>query len=153
MPQPLLDLSPFLSNQGILFLENGTDKQQALEQLAATAAQGENVTDPDAFRLAIFEREQVSSTGIGKGVALPHAKLPSNTGFSITIGISSSGIAYDASDDKDVYVIFMIAASDKDRKEYLRLLATVASTLKNENSFLQLQNTSSAQEVLDLLKL
>lgn len=151
MPHAPLDLIPFLSSTRILFLGDSISKDQVLEQMASNAAEDHSVTDPEAFRLAIFEREEVSSTGIGKGVAVPHAKLASNNGFSITIGISTSGIDYHASDDQPVHVLFMIAANDTDRREYLRLLATVAATLKCEDTFRQLCNASNSKQILDIL--
>ncbi len=153
MPLPLLDLKPYINAGRIIFFNDAIDKREALEQLAARAAEDEAVTDTEAFRQAIFEREEVSSTGIGKGVAVPHAKIETNKGFGITIGISKSGIEYDASDAQPVHVLFMIAATDQERKAYLQLLATVANLLKQPDIYEGLCNAASADDVLSALNL
>lgn len=153
MPLPLLELKPYVAASRIIFFEEPVLKHDVLEQLSSCAAEDETVTDTEAFRNAIFEREEVSSTGIGRGVAVPHAKIETNTGFSITIGIARHGIDYDASDEQPVYVLFMIAATDQERKAYLQLLATVAKLLKQESVYSALCDASDPQDVLAALDL
>ncbi len=148
-----MDLSPFVHSSRVLFFDQAISKPEALEQLAQCTAQAPEITDTTAFRNAIFEREQVSSTGIGKGVAVPHAKIESNNGFTICIGIARHGIEYDAIDDLPVHVLIMIAATDKERKTYLQVLATVANQLKQQSVYEQLCTASSADAVFAALNL
>ena len=152
MPLPLLDLSPYIHETRIHFFSAAVDKSTALDRLATLAAKDDKITDKEAFRCAIFEREEVSSTGIGKGVAVPHAKLDSNQGFSITIGICPGGIDYQASDEAPVHVLLMIAANDEERRAYLQLLATVANLLKQESIYQALCEANDSQSVLAALK-
>ena len=125
----LVDLSAYVSPDRILFLED-IDKAGALTRLAEASAQNDAVTEPAQFMEAIFEREEVSSTGIGGGIAVPHAKLPTITDFVISVGVSSSGIPFSAKDNEPVRILVMIAASDQQREAYLKVLATVAGRLK-----------------------
>ena len=129
---PQLDLTPYLAADRILFLDDGCSKADALQTLAERTGQHDNVRDADAFVRAIFEREEVSSTGIGGGIAVPHAKIPTNDGFTISIGISRSGLDFCAKDGEPVHVVVMIAASDREREAYLKVLASVASRLKRQ---------------------
>ena len=126
----LLDLSAYLAPERICFLGRELGKQVVLEQLAALAGQCPAVSDPAAFKAAIFDRERVSSTGIGGGIAVPHAKIPSVRGFTMTVGVCRDGIEFQAKDQRPVRIIVMIAATDRERDTYLKVLATVATTLK-----------------------
>ena len=152
LPKPqLVDLRQYTTLDRVRFLPAGTDKATALTLLAEDCSQAEAVHDPAAFSAAIFEREQVSSTGIGNGIAVPHAKLPSVDTFTIAIGICPDGLDFAARDDQDVSIIIMIAASDQDRDIYLRVLATVASQLKCEQRRARLAAATDASTALDAL--
>lgn len=152
LPRPaLVDLSQFLDSDRILFLGEGTTKQQALERLAERCAASPAISDPRGFITAIFERERVSSTGIGGGIAVPHAKLGSITGFAIAIGISQTGIPFEAKDDRDVHILVMIAASEHERETYLRVLATVASTLKRDAVITAIRSAQQPAQVLEAM--
>jgi len=131
----LIDLTPFLSADRVVFLPEGSEKDEILANLAEVTARSEAVTDGPAFARAIFEREEVSSTGIGGGIAVPHAKLPSVESFVITIGISRDGIPFDAKDGGLVHLVVTIAASDDLREDYLKVLATVASRFKDPDIY------------------
>ena len=72
-------------------LDAGMSKRCPLRILAQTTAGEPSITKKDDFVRAIFEREEVSSTGIGGGIAVPHAKLTFNLDFVITIGICPDG--------------------------------------------------------------
>ena len=71
-----IDLSAFLAAERVVFIAEGTSKADALDQLCTAVSAAPGVGDPVGFRKAIHQREEVSSTGIGGGIAVPHAKLP-----------------------------------------------------------------------------
>lgn len=147
---PLVDLSAYLASERIVFLDPGIDKAAALHRLAAVTARSCDVGDTERFEQAIFEREEVTSTGIGHGIAVPHAKLDCITGISITIGLAPEPIPFDAPDGEPVDILVMIAACDSDRQNYLRLLATVAALLKRPAFQRALHAAQQPDEVLQL---
>ncbi len=151
VPGALVDLQKYITTERIVFLPNGMNKDDALKVLVHKTAEYDTVTDPIAFESAIFEREEVSSTGIGNGIAVPHTKLPSINGFTLTIGISEEGIPFAANDGQDVHVFVMIAATNQERQHYLKILASVAATLKYEGVFTSLIQSNSAEDVVALL--
>lgn len=133
MPQPgpaLIDLAPYTDPARVRFLAPSLGKASALRELAQATASHPAVTDLQGFIAAILERERVSATGIGGGIAVPHAKLSSVSGFVITLGLAREGIDFQARDGVPVQILVMIAASDRSPDDYLRLLATVAGRLK-----------------------
>lgn len=125
-----VDLAPYVSAERVLTLAAPITKRELLRRLVDLTAAHPWVTDKPAFAQAILEREEVTSTGIGQGVAVPHARLPSVVGFVISIAVCPAGIEFAAQDGAPVHVAVMIAATDQDRKTYLRVLASVAARLR-----------------------
>lgn len=125
-----VDLAPYVSADRVLSLDEPVGKRELLARLVDLTAAHPWVTDKPAFSQAILEREEVTSTGIGQGVAVPHARLPSVVGFVISIAVCPKGVEFAAQDGRPVHVAVMIAATDQDRKTYLRVLASVAARLR-----------------------
>lgn len=126
------DLADMISEDRIVDLE-AQSKEDALRELVSVMARSKHVLDKEALLRAILEREKTLSTGVGIGVAVPHAMIPEVADFVIAIGRSRKGIEFDALDEKPVNIIVMIAASDKQsRGEYLKVLARLMQKLRNK---------------------
>lgn len=151
MGEPLLDLSPFLHPERVVFLNGSPSKRDALLYVAEVTAAGFPPKDRAAFVKAIFDREDVTSTGIGNGVAIPHARLPSLPGCMISVAICQAGVDFGSRDGKPVRIMVMIAARDRDRAEHLRVLASVASRVQDAARRDRLIDARSAQAVIDVL--
>lgn len=130
-PVPGLDLAPFVSHHRVLVFPGSPAKHHVLSALIALTTDHPGVGDRAAFAHAIYDREEVTSTGIGGGVAVPHARLPSVTGFILSIGLIPDGVEFTSQDGRPVQVAVMMAATDQDRKTYLKVLAGIAGRLKH----------------------
>jgi mannitol/fructose-specific phosphotransferase system IIA component (Ntr-type) len=147
MPVPSLDLSPFLTPDRILFLDEALPRDDVLRQLASLTSSCGQIQQPDAFIAAILERELVASTNMGSGIAVPHAKLADISGVALSIGISQAGLDY--LDGKDpVHTIVMIAAAAADKHAYLRVLASVAARLRQPGIVDALRTTRDPEQVI-----
>ena len=103
--------------------------QSLLDVLATTGAIKERV---DVER-AILSREVIMSTGVGYGIAVPHAKLGTVDHFALALGISEKGIPYSSLiDEKPVRLICMIVGPSGQEENYLRILSMVMRFLKSE---------------------
>lgn len=127
-------------------------KDDALRELADVICKSEIIIDKKLFIRKIFEREKLMSTGIGYGIAVPHIRDTSIKDFVIAFGRKKSGLEYDSIDNKPVKIIFMIGASDKQDKDYIRILSKLVLRLKNKNFVRQLLNARSADEIYGLIK-
>ena len=107
--------------------------------------------DPPSLIKALKEREEIMSTGIGFGIAIPHARISSVKRLTFAMGISRTGIPFDSIDGGDVHLIILIAAGDKEHKEYLRLLSGIMSVLKNEEHKKKIIESRSPGEILEIL--
>ena len=99
---------------------------------------------------AIMEREKKMSTGIGNGVAIPHASCTGINSMSGAIGISKKGIDFRALDNKPVHIIFLFATSPEADENHLRILNLIFMLSKSEE-FALMKNAKNAEEVHAIL--
>ncbi len=106
-------------------------KSDLITELCALMATSPVVGNPAAFTQAVLAREQATSTGVGHGLAMPHAQLPSISDFAVTLALIPAGCDFAALDGQPVRIIAMIAAPAQNRPRYLHILSAVAGQLNN----------------------
>ncbi len=146
-----IEIYKFMDPSRVIDIQSNT-KDDALRELADVICKSEIIIDKKLFIRKIFEREKLMSTGIGYGIAVPHIRDTSIKDFVIAFGRKKSGLEYDSIDNKPVKIIFMIGASDKQDKDYIRILSKLVLRLKNKNFVRQLLNARSADEIYGLIK-
>lgn len=144
-------LYEFMSSQRIIDIKSDT-KDEALREMVEVIAKSDEVSDREIFEKKIFDREKLMSTGIGLGIAVPHIRDDSISNFVIGVGRKKSGIEYGSIDNKPVKLIFMIGASHKQDKEYVRVLSRLVLRLKNKKFMNQLLKTDDPKNIYTLLK-
>jgi len=127
------------------------DKFEAIEELARVFDGSELCGDINSLVNALKEREGIMSTGIGAGIAIPHAKIPSVTEMAFAIGISEKGIDFDSMDGHAVNLIILVIAGEKQHKDYLRLLSNIMAILKKEPVKEKIIKASNPEEILQIL--
>lgn len=120
-----------MDKDSIVFLNVDT-RDEALQQLAHAAYVKNKVADEKLFYEALIEREKIVSTGIGMGVAIPHAKLSTYNRFFIILGILQRPVEWEALDTSPVRIVFMIGGPDDKQNEYLQLLSNLTFIIKNQ---------------------
>jgi len=131
---------------------NVTDKCSAIDQLARVFEGSGLCDDVDSLVNALKERESIMSTGIGGGIAIPHAKIAGVTEMAFAIGISEQGIDFDSMDGHMVNLIILVIAGEKQHKDYLRLLSNIMAILKKEPVKEKIIKASTPEEILQILK-
>jgi PTS system fructose-specific IIA component/PTS system nitrogen regulatory IIA component len=101
---------------------------------------------------ALLERERLGSTGIGKGIAVPHAKQRSVREVVGTVGLSPPGVDFAALDGELVYVFFLLVSPPNDSAGHLAALELIAQTLKHETFCRFLRQCRTEQELVELLE-
>ncbi|MEW6525646.1 MAG: PTS sugar transporter subunit IIA [Spirochaetota bacterium] len=143
-------LLEFTDTKFIKFLKS-QNKYKAIEELADVFKGTDVCSDIKAFINALKEREEIMTTGIGFGIAVPHAKLESVNKIAFAIGISKKGIDFNSIDGKPVHLVVLVAAGERQHKEYLKLLSKIMSVLKNDtirNEMIQAKSTKNIIEIL-----
>jgi PTS system nitrogen regulatory IIA component len=149
--QKQVQTQAILSPQRVLFL-NSPYKQEALVALAKNLAAAPQVKSSQELTNEILKREELMSTAIGRGIAIPHIRLQSITDLVVSVGISRVDITdFNPLDDEPVRLVFMIAAAYNQHSSYLQALSYFSAKLKSPVLRNSLINAQTEDEVYRLL--
>ena len=127
------------------------DKEKAIGLLATLIGERDGVSVADVKR-ALLEREQLQSTGIGEGVAIPHGALPQLSEQVAALLIVPDGVDFQAIDDANVTILFGVITPKRATGEHLKTLARVSRLLRNKDFRARLIGSADEQSVYDLIK-
>ena len=140
-----------LSPERIVFIQHST-KHDALIELSDNLATAPQIKDAKELQNEILKREELMSTAIGRGIAIPHVRLSSVTDLVMSVGICKSDIIdFQPIDDMPVRLLIMIAAAYNQHSYYLQTLSYFSSKLKNQELRDALLGAQDAMEVYSLL--
>ena len=100
----------------------------------------------------IFAREEMGSTGIGKKIALPHAKTKAVDELIATFGISRNGIDYESLDNENVNIFFMFLCPEEKTQEYLKVLARISRLIRDDKFIDKLLKAESNGEIIEIIR-
>lgn len=146
----MIRLSSLLAPERIFDLK-GKDKEAVLREMMDAVCSSKHVSDAQAYRRAILEREKVMSTAIGEGIAIPHAKVTCVRQPVLALGRSVQGVAFDAPDQGRVHLVVMIAAPEKETGVYLQILSKVIALLVRDPIKQALLNARDGKAILDTI--
>jgi PTS system nitrogen regulatory IIA component len=146
-----INAQSILSLHRIIFL-NYSSKRDALLALAENLADSPQIKNKQELSMEILKREELMSTAIGFGIAIPHIRLSSVTDLVVSVGISRCDIVdFHPLDDEPVRLVFMIAAAQSQHSYYLQTLSWFSNRLKNKELRDSLLKAQTIQEVYNLL--
>ena len=134
-----------------LDLRSGT-KREAIEEVASLLRGSEKVKEWSAFLADVYAREELGSTGVGKGVGIPHARTDNVTDFVVAFGRSKEGIDFGAVDGKPVRLVFLMGTPNIKIQSYLKLLAHMSRLFKIEAFLDSLHAAPDAASVIELFR-
>ncbi len=108
-----------------------TDKRGLLEELAAYMASQHPRIDRESLAKVLVEREQLASTAIGEGVAIPHGKLSSVNEIVACLGRVREGVEFDSMDGQPTYLFFVLVAPESSTGAHLKALARISRVFKD----------------------
>jgi PTS system fructose-specific IIC component/PTS system nitrogen regulatory IIA component len=127
------------------------DKDEAFEEVVDFFCQSSTMNVRAELLGALREREAKMSTGIQKGIAIPHGSTNSIDTIRGVLGISRKGVDYDALDGEPVYLLFMIVAPFEDSEKHLRILKRLAELFENPQFYNDLYAQKDAQGVYKVI--
>lgn len=140
-----------LHKQGINLNFNPSTKEQCINELVDLMDKTGNLNNKDEYKKAILAREELSTTGIGEGIAIPHGKTSAVKKASLAAAISKNGVDYDSLDGAPAKLFFMIAVPDNNDNLHLEVLARLSTILMDESFRTSLINCSDKEEFLRLI--
>ena len=127
-------------------------KEQVLSELVALLDHGARIGNRSKLLLDFVNREKKATTGIGKGVAIPHIRSLQAKEFMLAFARSSSGYEFDSLDAKPVHMFFVMASPPYDDSMYLRAFKSLASMLQYDSFREELMSVQSPGEVIRALR-
>ncbi len=146
-----MKLSKFCDESLVAFNLKATTKDKVLEELVDIAAASNMIKDRDELLTDVKERENLVTTGVGYGVAFPHAKTRAAKGIVIAFGRSTKGIDFEAMDHRPVHLFFLIAAPEDAVGAHLNVMARLSFLMKSEDNRQKLMQAGSPGDVLALM--
>ena len=126
-------------------------KQDVINEMVELLDKNGILNNKNEFKKEILEREELSSTGFGNGIAIPHAKTSAVKIPRVAVGISKDGFDFDSVDGNKANLIFMIAAGDDDNDSHLKTLSHLAQNLMDDEFVKEILNSKSKKEIVQLL--
>jgi len=141
-----------LAQPDLIFLQiPGTDGPSVLRHLADRLADANAVGDADSLYQQLLERERLGSTGIGRGVAIPHCKLAGLERVVLAIGVSARPVEYQAVDQQPVRAFFLLVSPDGSPAVHLQSLAAISKWAKNDDHLARMLAARDRNAVLQVL--
>jgi nitrogen PTS system EIIA component len=147
----MVNITKYLDPKLIKFLDKDT-RDNVIKSLVSLLKNEGKIDEESHLFDAIVEREKIVTTGIGMGVAIPHAKLQDYDDFFIAVGILSEGADWDALDGNPVRLVFLIGGPDDKQTEYLQILSSLTLALKDPERRKKMLTAESPEQVVKLFK-
>lgn len=149
-----MKLTEFVIPGAIIPELQADSKESAIRQMVARLKESGKVreTDEEAIVSAILKREELGSTGIGRGVAVPHTKHASVETIISTVALCHEGLDFDSLDGEDVFILFLLISPPDRPGDHLRGLETITRYLKKDDFCSFLKQARTQEQVMDLLQ-
>ncbi|MHC1684777.1 MAG: fructose-specific PTS transporter subunit EIIC [Clostridiaceae bacterium] len=146
-----MKITELLKKDTIILDLNSSAKAEVIEELVSKLNDAGRLNDKEEYKKAILAREEQFSTGIGDGIAIPHAKTSAVKTPALAFGRSKNGVDYDSLDGAPAYIFFMIAASEGAHSDHIETLSRLSTLLMNEDFRKKLLEAKTEDEILSLI--
>lgn len=148
----VIKITDFLDENLIDLGLNCKNKEEVLKDLSGLIGKSHKVIDKKELYHALVEREKIGSTGIGKGVAIPHAKTEAASELIIAFGKNKEKLEFDSLDGEGANLFFVFASPVKESHIYLKVLARISRLIREERFREKLISCKTSQEVIEAIK-
>lgn len=130
----------------------GSDRPTVLKAMADRLVSSSTLDDADALYQRLWEREELGSTAIGSGVAIPHCKIKNLDEVLVAIGTSNRGVDFASEDQQPVRLLFLIVSPEGKPAAHLRSLSAISKWVKNRANVDQILEMEDPEAIYQLLK-
>jgi len=139
-------------DENLISLFKSKKKKKVLVELIDLICKSEELDNKKEIKEAIFYREQLMSTGIGLGIAVPHARIKGVKDLVMAVGICREGIPdYETIDNIPVKIVVLIIAGEGQHKTYIRVLSLIVAKLKKIETREKIMEAKDEKEIFEIL--
>jgi len=148
-----MKLNEFVISEAIIPDLEAASKEDAIRLMVSSLKTSGAIPEADEEGIisAILKREELGSTGIGNGVAVPHTKHPSVDRLVATVALSKSGVDFASLDGEDVFILFLLVSPPDRPGDHLRGLENISRHLRNQTFCSFLRQSSTRKDIIELL--
>jgi mannitol/fructose-specific phosphotransferase system IIA component (Ntr-type) len=143
-----MEISDYLNESAVVFNVNGRTKKEIFSQLVFHLHKIDSFNNPEIIIDSLIEREALKSTAIGQGIAFPHCRTNSVNKIYFAIGISNTGINFNALDKKPINLLILIIMPQSAPSVSLKLIGKMVQRLKNPKLVKQVMDSKVSNEVV-----
>ncbi|MGI9497446.1 MAG: PTS sugar transporter subunit IIA [Mariniblastus sp.] len=149
-----MKFSDFVRTEAIRAELTSSDKEGVVRELVASLVESGQLggDDQEAIVQAVLKREELGSTGIGRGIAVPHTKHPSVTQPVGTCGVSATGVDFQSLDGEQVHLFFMLISPPDQPSDHLKALEYVSKHLQDETFCRFLKQSRTSEDIQQILE-
>ncbi|QDU54243.1 PTS sugar transporter subunit IIA [Aeoliella mucimassa] len=149
-----MKFSEFITKDAICTNLSSTDKESVIREMTSALQTAHSIAadQMESVVEAILKREELGSTGIGRGVAVPHTKHPTVDKLCGAVGISEEGVEFDSLDGEKVHLLFMLVSPPDRPGDHLRALENISRQLRNDTFCRFLKQSKTDEDVWTLLE-
>lgn len=147
-----MKIMDFLKEKTISARLKSSEKRGVIEELIDTLVKAGEIENKEEMLNALLDREKLGSTGIGEGVAIPHAKSDVVKEVVAAFGLSPQGVEFDSLDGKPAYLFFLLVAPADSTGPHLKALARLSRILKDKSFREALKKAKTKEEILGLIR-
>ena len=147
-----MNIQDLLSASRVNFNLQSTTKSEVINELIDILDADGKLSDKEQYKVAVLHREKEFSTGIGMGIAIPHAKDGSVKEAALTLGISAKGIDYESLDETLAHIFFLIAVPADSNDVHLKVLSFISRKLMHQEVRDNLMSAKTYEDVLAAFK-
>lgn len=143
-----MKITDLLKRESVELSRTPESKGQAIDQMVELMAKGGNINDLQRYKEGVLKREEEGTTGIGEGIAIPHAKTDAVSAPGLATMLVPQGVDYDALDGQPVHMIFLIAAPNTEENVHLEVLSRLSMLLMDDEFRKNLLDAADVTEFL-----
>lgn len=147
-----MQIMDFLSADAIKLSLESKNKKDAIKELVDVLFKSGKIKDKKKMVQTLLEREELGSTGIGQGIAIPHGKSDTVSDLAAAFGLSQDGISFDSLDGEPVNIFFMLVAPEGAAGAHLKALARISSLLKDKYFRKSLLSAKTPEDVIKIIQ-
>lgn len=147
-----MDLAKLITRDTVKVPLEAYDKEEAIAELVEVLVRAGKITDREGVLDKLYEREARGSTGIGGGVAIPHAKSDDVDGVVMAVGTSPDGIEFDAADGELVHLVFLVVAETQSPGPNVEVLADIGYLMQIPHVMNDMTNAPDAESLARVVR-
>lgn len=147
-----MQLAEFIKAEAVFLHREVCEKEAILDAMIGAVCAAEGIGSRDDVHRAVFEREADRSTGIGRGLAVPHCRSDKVRDFHVGVAVLREGMEWEALDDRPVRFVFLVVGPEDKPEAYLQLLSQISRLIRLPDATKRLLAAAAPEEVINVIR-